>query len=519
MSVTKINAQWVQIKTEESSLIDRISIVDDDIMWIGSQNKNSVSYTTDGGESWYKKDLPESMAGKIGGISATSSTTAYCVVSQGEKGIYKTINSGDNWVKQSTGFNNNSAFPNFIHFWNENDGVVIGDAYPNEYFEIYTTNDGGEQWNLVPNENMPSAWPTKPDGYSEWSYNGHKYFNVRNNTFYFITNRGRIFISDDKGLNWSVVDGPIASGGDMSVDFKDSDNGLVSFSQKNSEGTVFKYVFSTTDGGQNWNTINTNTSIRFLKYMPTEGVYFGTNRQGLVVSNDDGVSWEKNQSISFEDTSLGGIAISTTGKVLIGGWGDIFYSTNQSGINPYISEVSVTSSTTLDINFSENVELSSSQNINNYEILFGTAKKLQNIVIVSATRDNNNSIVHLVTQDNLPNSEVTIKVKDIKDVNGYSVINTSTGSEFEVDNTLSINNSSILSLSIYPNPTKGILKISRSEKIIDCNVEIYSVSGKLLNEFELENKEEINISNLPIGIYTIRFNSESGNLIQKIIKQ
>jgi len=139
---TTINAQWVQVPTEENSLINKISIINDNIVWAGDSNKSYISYTIDGGTTWTKKDLPANMTDKIGGICAVNATTAYCIVSQGEKGIYKTNDSGDTWTKQSTGFNNNSAFPNFIHFWNENDGVAIGDAYPNEYFEIYTTTDG-----------------------------------------------------------------------------------------------------------------------------------------------------------------------------------------------------------------------------------------------------------------------------------------------------------------------------------------------------------------------------------------
>ena len=150
-------AQWHQKLTGQNSLINKISVVDDDIIWVIDQMNTSLSYTTDGGETWITKDLPSNWEdNSTGSIHALNSTTAFLVKSAySNRGIYKTVDNGDNWVLQSSGFNDTNSFPDMIYFFNMTEGVAIGDPLPSGYFEIYTTNDGGVNWNIVPNENMP----------------------------------------------------------------------------------------------------------------------------------------------------------------------------------------------------------------------------------------------------------------------------------------------------------------------------------------------------------------------------
>ena len=238
-------AQWHQSLTGQNSLIKRISVVDDDNIWIISQYSENFSYTSDGGQSWSTKDFPVGWAGyEIGNIHAINSTTAFLIKSAGtNRGIYKTVDNGDNWVLQSSGFNDTNSFPNMICFFNITEGVAIGDPLSSGYFEIYTTNDGGANWNIVPNENMPIHLA------GEYTYNINSCFRTRGNSFYFITNKGRIFISNNKGYNWSVIETPLPDGEYNSFDFKDGNIGLCSYSKPNED--VYE-LYSTSDGGLNW---------------------------------------------------------------------------------------------------------------------------------------------------------------------------------------------------------------------------------------------------------------------------
>jgi chitinase len=69
----------------------------------------------------------------------------------------------------------------------------------------------------------------------------------------------------------------------------------------------------------------------------------------------------------------------------------------------------------------------------------------------------------------------------------------------------------------YPNPSSETISFN-SEKI--RNVRFYSLSGKLVKEVLLENSNQINISDLKTGIYTIQTENSSGILYyDKLIKK
>ena len=90
-------------------------------------------------------------------------------------------------------------------------------------------------------------------------------------SYYFLTNQGRIFVSNDKGYNWSVIDTPLTDGQNISFDFKDSDNGLCSYSKPYPNENIYE-LYSTTDGGQNWTQITTTTKVSSLKYLPNQNI-------------------------------------------------------------------------------------------------------------------------------------------------------------------------------------------------------------------------------------------------------
>ena len=85
------------------------------------------------------------------------------------------------------------------------------------------------------------------------------------------------------------------------------------------------------------------------------------------------------------------------------------------------------------------------------------------------------------------------------------------GDAFKTGDAIVISVSDMTSeLSFYPNPAKDILSIEGDYNSID----IYDVSGKLVLTSEYNNN--INVSSLANGIYTLNINTEKGTQIQKI---
>ncbi|MBN1820360.1 MAG: hypothetical protein JW833_06575, partial [Prolixibacteraceae bacterium] len=186
---TDMRAKWNPSKFGQASWASEISVVNDSVVWVRDAGADSISITNDSGSSWKSKALPviPGFLNAAGGICAISPSKAYYILSSSnDKGIYMTTDTCKTWTRQETAFNQSSSFPNFIHFWNENQGITVGDAIPN--FEIYTTTNGGMQWNRVTDVNMPY-------GNNEGTYNTQASFRTNGSSFSFLTTSARIFRS------------------------------------------------------------------------------------------------------------------------------------------------------------------------------------------------------------------------------------------------------------------------------------------------------------------------------------
>lgn len=276
-----------------------ISIVDADNVWIngrGSQdgipNNNYMwSKSEDGGITWTYGyyNIPNSAVGSIKAISATAAyITTYGINENGTNGVWFTSDAGSTWTQQDTAvFDNIGSFANSVYFWNANEGLVIGDPVNNS-FEIYTTVNGGTNWEPVATAAIPSPIST------EYAYVLN--YDVKVNTVWFGTNMGRIFKSNDKGLTWSVSQSPLQ-------DFGGANNGG-NFTFKNeNEGLLVSRGFEqwrTTDAGVTWTAEIPSGAIRnfHTESVPqTNNTYFqfGEDAQnaerGSSYSTDGGQHW------------------------------------------------------------------------------------------------------------------------------------------------------------------------------------------------------------------------------------
>ena len=87
------------------------------------------------------------------------------------------------------------SFANNVIFWNENDGVALGDTLDG-YFDDYTTHDGGVTWSRVPQANFSGV----PAVSGEGGWTG--VVDVVGDTVIFGTNEGNVYISNDRGEHW-----------------------------------------------------------------------------------------------------------------------------------------------------------------------------------------------------------------------------------------------------------------------------------------------------------------------------
>ena len=245
--------------------------------------------TIDGGENWILSTIPGIPDGFLQQIFAIDADTAYVTVyvlsSQSSKGIYKTTDGGLNWNKQ-TAYNTSLYGPGYIHFFDSQNGVVIGD--PN--LETYTTSNGGLIWNPV---TMPTPLT------DELTWLGESRITAVGNTVWFSTNY-RLFKSTDKGYTWTFLFNEQQYFGWLpSIAFQDNQTGIYAL-KIFGFGTNHIYK-KTTDGGTTWsilsNSVLDNLAPSCIQHIPgTNSVYVAVGgrtptMRGTAVTYDAGESW------------------------------------------------------------------------------------------------------------------------------------------------------------------------------------------------------------------------------------
>ncbi len=92
---------------------------------------------------------------------------------------------------------------------------------------------------------------------------------------------------------------------------------------------------------------------------------------------------------------------------------------------------------------------------------------------------------------------------------GYGILNL-----YNSYQSLTVNDIKKLNINIYPNPTKDVVYITSDKPI--KSVEVYDVLGKLL---KTDYSDKINVSQLPNGYYLLKIKTETGESVEKLIKQ
>ena len=256
--------------------------VDSNIAWVlvyGEQHP-AVILTTNGGTTWIC-DTIESIPTSLhpSGVFALDARRCWILMYDSSNAtggaIVRTTDGGISWSEDSLAFTTPGGFADFIHFFDGNNGVAVGDP-TNGYFEIYTTSNGGNSWSRVPQANIPPKlntefgliWNFSAAGSSCWFSTA----NAQTGPSTWL-GTGRYYRSTDRGLTWSVHVYPGASPGYVPIlGFQDDDVGL---------GTGgWGELSRTTDGGLTWTRIFSPSHFGFLwqiQYVPgTSGMYVGS---------------------------------------------------------------------------------------------------------------------------------------------------------------------------------------------------------------------------------------------------
>ncbi|GEP52419.1 hypothetical protein FNO01nite_30910 [Flavobacterium noncentrifugens] len=190
------------------------------------------------------------------------------------------------------------VFYDSMKFWNDKEGIAVGDPVEN-VFSIITTHDGGQTWKKEKAVNLPELSP----GEAVFAASNTNIVIVKNETW--IVSGGtkaRVFYSSDKGKHWTFYATPIIQGSAMSgiftADFYDDKTGFIAGGNYDDLNNNYKNKAITSDGGKTWKLTADGQGFGYascIQYVPkskaTQIVSVGAS--GLQYSSYSGKNWIK----------------------------------------------------------------------------------------------------------------------------------------------------------------------------------------------------------------------------------
>ena len=193
--------------------------------------------------------------------------------------------------------NHPKVFYDAMDFWNDNEGIAIGDP-TEDCMSIVITRDGGETWTKLSCEVLPKI----KEGEAAFAASDTNIAIVGNYTWVATGGKtSRILFSPDKGKTWEVYNTPIIQGkettGIYSIDFYDSLNGFAIGGDYTKPEDNHANKIRTKDGGKTWELVAQGKEPGYrscVQYIPNrrgkELVAIGFN--GIDFSNDSGSTWK-----------------------------------------------------------------------------------------------------------------------------------------------------------------------------------------------------------------------------------
>ena len=189
------------------------------------------------------------------------------------------------------------VFYDSIEFWNEDEGISVGD-YTDNCISVIITRDGGESWNkldcsvfnqIIEGEGFFAASDTNISiiGNKTWIASGGK--------------NSRVYFSNDNGRTWEIFNTPILQGesttGIFSIDFYDKNNGYAIGGDYTKPEIDSLNKIITRDGGKTWKTIANNNNLGYrscVQYFPNSNgkKLLAVGFNGVDYSSDSGLNWK-----------------------------------------------------------------------------------------------------------------------------------------------------------------------------------------------------------------------------------
>jgi len=239
------------------------------------------------------QQLNDSVAPEFRAVASTSSD--FFMLSVGNPGLlYKTGETGKMELVYKE--ESDKVFYDSMIFWNEKEGIAMGDP-TTECLSVIITRNGGQTWKKI----NCNVFPKSEEGEAAFAASNSNIAVQGDHTWILSGGkRSRIFYSEDKGKSWEVYETPLLQGeattGGYSLDFYDAANGfIVGGDYTKPDGNKGNKAI-TKDGGKTWKLVaegkdpGYKSSVRYVPNGDTKELV-ATGFTGISYSKDGGENW------------------------------------------------------------------------------------------------------------------------------------------------------------------------------------------------------------------------------------
>jgi len=294
----KVVYNWFSTVQIDTLFQDKISIraisIDKNKIWYGADNSRFGYYDLDKKEKFEEHIYRDTLNLEFRSIAQTSKSVF--LLSVGNPALLYEVSKKTQKVKLVYKEVNPKVFYDSMQFWNDKEGIAIGDP-TEDTFSIIVTRDGGETWTKLLSDKLP----TNATGEAAFAASNTNIV-IKGNDTWLVSGgkKARVFYSPDKGKTWKTIDTPIIQGkamaGIFTADFYDTKLGFIAGGdyenpEKNSDNKAF-----TKDGGKTWELTGQNQGFGYascVQYVPggngNELVCVGAS--GIQYSTDGGANW------------------------------------------------------------------------------------------------------------------------------------------------------------------------------------------------------------------------------------
>ncbi|MBC7524117.1 MAG: oxidoreductase [Flavobacterium sp.] len=275
--------------------IRAILISDGKVYYAGDQNR--IGYIDLINKDKFERKINKDSI-KMEFRSIANNTTSIFVATIGNPAFIYQFSKDLNLKKLVYEEHNDKVFYDCLQFWNDQEGIAIGDPI-SDCFSILITRNSGSTWTKVDCKNLPKM----EDGEVAFSASNTNII-IKGSKTWIVSGgkKARVFYSPDKGISWQVFNTPIIQGetmtGIFTADFYNDKIGIIAGGNYEKPNQNFKNKALTVDGGKTWKLIADNAEFGYascIQFVPNSNekqlVCVGAN--GLYYSKNRGKTWQQ----------------------------------------------------------------------------------------------------------------------------------------------------------------------------------------------------------------------------------